>query len=129
MFRSSGRCPIKHLYKIGRSNSCDIVLNDNSVSRKHAELLTLDDGRFYLTDCASQNGTYILQESQQQAVRQTFVQRTTCIRLGDIQLTIADLLHKIPLGRSDASQPEDGDNSLPKGQVMRNPETGEIIPF
>ena len=99
------------------------------MSRKHAELLTLDDGRFYLTDCASQNGTYILQESQQQAVRQTFVQRTTCIRLGDIQLTIADLLHKISLGRSDASQPEGGDNSLPKGQVMRDPETGEIIPF
>ena len=117
------------LYKIGRSTSCDIVLNNNSVSRKHAELLVLDDGRFYLTDCASSNGTYILQDTQRQAVRQTFVPGTACICLGDKQLTIADLLHKIPHGQGAASRPEEEDDSLPKGQVMRDSRTGEIIPF
>jgi len=120
-----------NLYKIGRSASCDIVLDHHSVSRNHAELLVLGDGRLYLTDCASKNGTYILQDARQQTVRQTFVQPADCLRFGDKRPTVADLLGRITPGRhskNGASASEDDENSLPKGQVMRDPRTGEIIP-
>jgi hypothetical protein len=43
---------------IGRSSSCQIVLGDDTVSRRHAEL-RFDEGRWLLRDLGSSNGTYV----------------------------------------------------------------------
>lgn len=43
---------------IGRSASSDLVLPDQSLSRKHAELCWRDD-QLYLVDCQSSNGTFL----------------------------------------------------------------------
>jgi hypothetical protein len=43
---------------IGRSSSCQIVLADDTVSRRHAEL-RFEDGRWLLRDLHSSNGTYV----------------------------------------------------------------------
>jgi pSer/pThr/pTyr-binding forkhead associated (FHA) protein len=43
---------------IGRSSSCQIVLGDDTVSRRHAEL-RFEDGRWLLRDLGSSNGTYV----------------------------------------------------------------------
>ena len=43
---------------IGRSSSCQIVLGDDTVSRRHAEL-RFEDGRWLLRDLDSSNGTYV----------------------------------------------------------------------
>jgi FHA domain/Domain of unknown function (DUF1707) len=43
---------------IGRSSSCHLVMADDTVSRRHAELF-LDDGRWILRDLGSSNGTYL----------------------------------------------------------------------
>lgn len=43
---------------IGRSRSCDIVLDDPTVSRRHARLIHRD-GRWVLQDLASTNGTHL----------------------------------------------------------------------
>ena len=43
---------------IGRSSACEIVLGDDTVSRRHAEL-RFDDGRWMLRDLGSSNGTYV----------------------------------------------------------------------
>jgi hypothetical protein len=43
---------------VGRSSSCQIVLGDDTVSRRHAEL-RFDDGRWMLRDLGSSNGTYV----------------------------------------------------------------------
>lgn len=48
----------KQVKTIGRSAKCDIVLNDNTVSRQHATLEENSDGTFKLTDLHSTNGTY-----------------------------------------------------------------------
>jgi pSer/pThr/pTyr-binding forkhead associated (FHA) protein len=45
--------------KIGRSADCDIVIDDNSVSRYHAELFQDDEGNVFITDLNSSNGTFI----------------------------------------------------------------------
>lgn len=43
---------------IGRAASCDIVVCDSGVSRRHAEI-TRDGGRFCITDLESTNGTFV----------------------------------------------------------------------
>lgn len=43
---------------IGRSTECDVSLDDYTVSRNHARI-KFEDGRFYLYDLGSSNGTYV----------------------------------------------------------------------
>ncbi len=43
---------------IGRSSGCELVLGDDTVSRRHAELF-VEEGRWLLRDLASANGTWV----------------------------------------------------------------------
>jgi pSer/pThr/pTyr-binding forkhead associated (FHA) protein len=43
---------------IGRSSSCQVVLGDDTVSRRHAEL-RFREGRWLLRDLGSSNGTFV----------------------------------------------------------------------
>jgi pSer/pThr/pTyr-binding forkhead associated (FHA) protein len=43
---------------IGRSPDCDVFLDDVTVSRRHAELLS-ENGRFTIRDLGSLNGTFV----------------------------------------------------------------------
>lgn len=43
---------------LGREPSCEVVLRDGGISRRHAEVLEAG-GRFRLRDCASRNGTFL----------------------------------------------------------------------
>jgi hypothetical protein len=43
---------------IGRSSGCQLVLADDTVSRRHAELY-VEDGRWLLRDLGSANGTWV----------------------------------------------------------------------
>src|SRR3954447_5633005 len=43
---------------IGRSSGCHLVLADDTVSRRHAEL-RIEDGRWMLRDLGSSNGTWV----------------------------------------------------------------------
>ena len=47
------------LLRAGRLASLEIVLDDNSVSRKHAEVRASDDGNWHVRDLDSTNGTYV----------------------------------------------------------------------
>lgn len=44
---------------IGRDASNNIVLNDNMVSRNHAQLIVLGEGRVQIKDLGSTNGTFV----------------------------------------------------------------------
>jgi adenylate cyclase len=50
---------------VGRAASCDIVLDDHSVSREHAALL-VSNGRLRVVDLNSRNGTFLNGEAVQQ---------------------------------------------------------------
>lgn len=43
---------------LGRRDTCDIVINDTSVSRRHAQIERIG-GRYWLTDLNSTNGTFV----------------------------------------------------------------------
>jgi ABC-type multidrug transport system ATPase subunit/pSer/pThr/pTyr-binding forkhead associated (FHA) protein len=49
----------RNVFTIGRSPSCDIVLDDPLVSRHHAQVRLLPDGRRQIIDVGSFNGTFV----------------------------------------------------------------------
>ena len=68
-------------YTIGRKE-CDIVLDDDKVSRKHASVVIIREGQYAVQDLASRNGTFV------NGVRLTRrnVQHNDLIRVGDTTL-------------------------------------------
>ena len=79
-------------FSIGRSPECDLVLADQSVSRKHAELLVLDAGQLFLVDCQSTHGTRISQHGQTRPVQQEFVSLDAIVQFGDVSIPMSDVL-------------------------------------
>ena len=129
-------------FVIGRSPYADVVLADTGVARRHAEIVATADGRFHLTDCASEAGTWRRAgtDGHWEAVRQSFVSPDEPLRLGDHHCTINALI-------GDQLNPKEGAGSSggsgkgrwrhegmgeaaepPRGRVERDPETGEIVP-
>ncbi len=47
------------LISIGKSTSCTVCIPNEFVSAYHAEILLLDNGDIFLTDCGSRNGTFL----------------------------------------------------------------------
>lgn len=116
------------VYRIGRGSDVDIRIDDDSVSRVHAELIATQSGAYYLTDCASSRGSYVARNGEWQRVRQEFISPTDAILLGHHQTTapalIAMAAERERRSGCDESTRED---SLPAGPVRRNADTGEII--
>jgi diguanylate cyclase (GGDEF)-like protein len=65
---------------IGRDRENDIVLDSDSVSRRHARV-EHRDGRIYLTDLDSTNGTYVNDDNE--PVRDTQLRRGDQVKIGD----------------------------------------------
>lgn len=82
-------------FSIGRSPECELTLSDDSVSRKHAEIQILDDGKIFLTDCDSTNGTLLVQGDQLIPLRQDYVDVGDTVILGEYEIRIRDLLDDI----------------------------------
>jgi predicted component of type VI protein secretion system len=121
---------------IGRSPSADVVVADASVAPHHAELVITDDGRLYLTDCATDGGTWRQGEKGEgvlrwQPVRQAFVGPDEPLRLGDHRCTASDLLRRSGRAPSEAAASggawEGPARSRLRGPVVRDPTTGEIV--
>lgn len=55
-----GKLPVQHWENtIGRSKSCDIVVDFPTVSRTHATLMREDDGKWYVTNLDSRGGVKV----------------------------------------------------------------------
>lgn len=131
-----------------------MVIADASVAPHHAELVVLDDGRLYLTDCATAGGTWrvgagapdeaegggaVAGGTGQQrwvAVRQAFVREGEALRLGDHRCTAGELVRAArgeggagAEGRRSAMQWEhlEGYRRRLRGRVERDAATGEIV--
>ena len=87
--------PETHIYKItrvpwriGRIKNNDLVLDDQSISRRHAEVSYLGGGQFELQDLGSSNGLFINNKQIDKAP----LKNNDLIDVGDIKLrfTLAD---------------------------------------
>ncbi len=47
-----------HMHLMGRSHECNFIVNDSLVSKKHCNI-TFEDGKFYVEDLDSSNGTFV----------------------------------------------------------------------
>ena len=124
-------------YLIGRHSHCDFELDGASVSRRHAEIVPLSDGRFFVTDRNSTAGTFILRDGKWLRVRQTFVEPTEYVRFGKQKIEAArfkDLISKEPYNSTSFGAISSSSLRLKileslkfEKSVKRHPETGEII--
>jgi pSer/pThr/pTyr-binding forkhead associated (FHA) protein len=72
---------------VGRLPTCDIVLNDPSVSRHHATL-RVDDGRCYCQDTGSRFGTFINGEQILAVADATEVKSGDVLKFGELPVTL-----------------------------------------
>jgi hypothetical protein len=126
----AGGAAVKTLV-IGRSPSADVVIADASLAPHHAELVVTDDGRAYVTDCATDTGTWVQGEGRSasgwQPIRQGFVRPDQPLRLGDHECTVDDLLRRHRGAPADASGGHGAARRRVRGPVARDPATGEIV--
>ncbi len=82
---------------VGRGADCDLVLDDDSVSRHHAELVRDDRGLYRLRDLGSANGTFI---DGRPAEPGELIPEGAKLRFGDVEL----LFWKPPPARTPQSR-------------------------
>ena len=78
-------------YVIGRSAECDICLDDPSVSRIHAQVQMLADGRVSIVDSNSTNGTFFFDGHQWREFTRATVNPTVRIRFGGCEMLASEL--------------------------------------
>ncbi len=81
-------------FVIGRSQSCDIVLAADNVSRRHARLFTVE-GRCYVEDLKAANGIWL---NGKRIYNVTELPRSAQVRIGDFFLHIEGAAFARPLG-------------------------------
>jgi len=69
---------------VGRGADCDVVLDDDSVSRKHAELARDDRGAYRVRDLESANGTFL--NAKPVGREPVLVPEGAKLRFGDVEL-------------------------------------------
>ncbi|MBL9021036.1 MAG: FHA domain-containing protein [Myxococcales bacterium] len=72
----------KDHFTMGRSEDADVSVNHSSVSRFHAELFAVGNGRYEIIDKGSANGIRI----NGQEVRRGFIEAGDALELGDVRL-------------------------------------------
>jgi S1-C subfamily serine protease len=77
---------VRRPFVIGRDDSCDFVMRDQSASRRHAALETTSDGGVVLRDLGSTNGTFVGTERIQGPVP---LSAGTTFRIGDTNFGVA----------------------------------------
>ena len=122
-------------YTIGRDTAAAITVQHTTVSRLHAEVIPLPDGRLYVTDCASRNGTFINEGGHWRKISQDFAGAGARLRFGEVETSaphlltiIAQLQGAVSTGEAGPPVAEPEEEKLDASQgVALNPETGEPV--
>ena len=123
---------------VGRGPEADIRLNHPTVSRLHLEVVVGGGGEIHVADRSSRNGTRVRSAGKWQTVTAQTVSPADRLQLGNLEITLDDLLRRAPPDRVDTGpgiddiarerRDADTDPDLPHGEVRRHPETGKVIP-
>ncbi len=124
------------VYRVGRDQTNDIVIEHGSVSRHHCELRLQDDGAVLIVDLNSMNGTAVRQNGAWEHIDRANVERDERILLGEIVTTVAALLMRAPKAadrpaaerpRAAAPAPVQIPRRIPKPTVPAKPETSGLV--
>jgi hypothetical protein len=127
---------------IGRAADCNLVLEDDSVSRLHATVEVTPEAYLAVQDSDSRNGTFLRRNGRWIRIRKVILGTQDRVRFGDYEVPIEDLVDlfgqrmKVQLreGYSVRGKPlvfEEQLPDMPKPKVIlenprRNPMTGDI---
>lgn len=67
----------------GRSSQNTVVINDNSVSRIHCQIIQYDDGSFAIIDFDSTNGSFV---NDRKIVGEVRLNRNDAVRIGNVNI-------------------------------------------
>ena len=76
------------VYSIGRASDNGIVIPNGKISSKHARLIQCTPDSFLLEDLGSRNGSFV----DTARITRKIVDRSTSVRLADVNFTVAQLL-------------------------------------
>ena len=110
------------VYLVGRDEAADVTLRDDTVSRFHAELIVSQDGMLFYSDRSSSGGSYVIDGDQWRAIRAYEVLPEDRLRLGQHEISVAELVKRLPVTAPPPPPPPQGD-----GKVRRDPVSGEVI--
>ena len=88
---------------VGRDGSCDIVLDDSSVSRWHLKLDVDEEGAYRLTDLGSTNGTYVFKDREPVGVIEALVTLADRVKIGKCDFSVRELI-ALSRGRGASTQ-------------------------
>jgi len=72
----------------GREPSCDLVLEDSTLSRIHARIELADDGLVSINDAGSSNGTFLNRNDSWIRVRRVTLCIGDRVRFGDVEVPL-----------------------------------------
>jgi hypothetical protein len=76
--------------RVGRESDCDLVIQHDSISRKHAEIYR-DKDRWVVHDCGSRNGVYVAYNGDPSTERQVnlynAIKNGSIVRFGQVSFT------------------------------------------
>lgn len=121
----------------GRDPACDLVLEHATLSRFHARLELADDGRVWVHDSGSSNGTFVNRNDQWQRIMKVTLCIGDRIRFGDVEVPLPTLIAILGAGtkiRLEARRfhirqgktAVQADHTPLLNKPRRNPETGKI---
>lgn len=88
-------------FTIGRSGKgTDVEFDDDTVSAVHAELTPTADGRWFLVDRLSTNGTFRITGDEKERLSRAYVSTSDVVEFGKTRITIADLIARLPAANS-----------------------------
>jgi len=127
---------------IGRADDCHLVLDDDSVSRVHANIDVTSEGYLAVQDTRSTNGTFLHRNGRWIQTRKAILGTHDRIRFGDREVPLDQLVElfgnharvRLREGYSVRGKPllfDDILADLPKPRIVlenprRNPLTGDI---
>ena len=78
-------------FTVGRHPTCDVVLDDVTVSGRHAEVTWSEDGRVRITDRGSTNGTFVLVDHGWRPVGPARLDPSDRVRFGNCEVAVSRL--------------------------------------
>jgi predicted component of type VI protein secretion system len=82
------------MFSIGRSDGSDIIINDISVSRQHAQIEDLGGGRYRIIDLGSVNGCCVRSNDDWREVREAEVRAADRLLIGEYETTVRELMRR-----------------------------------
>ncbi len=110
--------------KIGRSNNCDIVINDATVSSEHLEIFQDDEGNVFITDLESSNGTFV---NGERIIGSSKINQNDIVKIGNSVLPWRNYLKEGHQQTELSELVEEKSKSVPSNVIIESPTQTIVI--